>query len=441
MSSNIMRSFSTSVLAIFAAIALMTESAHAQQPPDVVNSDTYNNTASGTNALLNLQAGGGGGGNNNSAFGYSALQSNTTGYNNNAVGYFALYSNTTGIHNNALGFNALEGNTTGYDNTALGHAALFSNLTGYENTAAGRDALWSNTVGNLSVAFGAYALYSNTTGASNSAVGSNALYTNSTGANNTAFGYEALFSNTSGKGNAAQGTFALYSNTTGIRNLGIGNDALYDNVSGSYNIALGFNAGYNVTTGSNNIEIGTSGNAADNNTIQIGVQGTQTLTTIAGIYGTPVSGSAVYVTSTGQLGVQASSERYKTDIAPMPEMRAKLDMLRPVTFHYTNDSRRVPQYGLIAEEVDKVYPELVIRDGSGEIQGVHYEELAPLLLQEVQHLRHKVQDQQEQLRGVAELKQQVAELKRLNRSMQAAITALAQRPTGTPANDTTGLPR
>src|SRR5208282_2870000 len=143
---------------------------------------------------------------------------------------------------------------------------------------------------------------------------------NTTGANNTAFGYLALYSNTVGKGNAAQGTNALYNNTTGIRNLGIGSNALYDNSTGSYNIALGFDAGYNVTTGSNNIEIGASGTPSDNGSIQIGVQGTQVLTTIAGIYAVPVSGMAVYVTAGGQLGVQASSERYKTDITPMPEL-------------------------------------------------------------------------------------------------------------------------
>jgi len=118
----------------------------------------------------------------------------------------------------------------------------------------------------------------------------------------------ALYLNTTGKGNAAQGSYALYHNTTGIRNLGIGSNALFDNSTGSYNIALGFNAGYNVANGSNNIEIGSSGTAGDDGTIQIGVQGTQTQTTIAGIYGTPVTGSPVYVTATGQLGTGPAVE-------------------------------------------------------------------------------------------------------------------------------------
>ena len=262
----------------------------------------------------------------------------------------------------------------------------------------------------------------------NVASGLVALASDTTGANNTAFGYAALYSNTSGRGNAAQGANALYSNISGIRNLGIGNNALFGNVSGSYNIALGFNAGTNVTTGSNNIEIGAPGTASDNGTIQIGSQGTQTSTTIAGIYGTLVSGSAVYVTSTGQLGTLVSSERYKTDIATMPALSGKLAQLRPVTFHYRTDPKSVQQYGLIAEEVDKVYPELVIRDGSGKIQGVHYEELAPMLLSEVQQQRGELQEQQATIKSqsakINDLTQQVAELKDLKQEMRAALRRL-----------------
>jgi hypothetical protein len=262
----------------------------------------------------------------------------------------------------------------------------------------------------------------------NVASGLVALASNTTGANNTAVGYAALYSNTVGKGNAAQGVNALFSNTTGIRNLGIGSNALYGNTIGGYNIALGFDAGYNVTTGSNNIEIGAMGAAGDNGTIQIGVQGTQTLTTIAGIYGTPLTGSAVYVTSTGQLGVQASSERYKTDIATMPNLSEKLAQLRPVTFHYRTDPKSVQQYGLIAEEVAKVYPELVIRDDSGKIQGVHYEELAPMLLGEMQQQRGELQEQQATIQSqsakINDLTQRVAELKDLKQEMRAALHRL-----------------
>jgi trimeric autotransporter adhesin len=297
----------------------------------------------------------------------------------------------------------------------------------YANTAMGTDALL-----NLPVS----AAYNTSVG--NTAAGDDALYNNSTGANNTAVGYMALFSNTTGKGNEAHGVNALYSNTTGIRNIGMGSNALYDNATGSYNIAVGFDAGYNVTNGSNNIEIGTPGSSGDNDTIQIGVQDTQTSTSIAGIYGTPVSGSAVYVTSTGRLGVQASSERFKTDIATMPELSTKLHQLRPVTFHYKTDPKGVRQFGLIAEEVDKVYPELVIRDEKGQIQGVHYEELAPMLLREVQKQQSVLQRQEAELHAqqamlksqsvkIDELTVQAAELSDLKKELRAALLQLKSK--------------
>jgi hypothetical protein len=269
----------------------------------------------------------------------------------------------------------------------------------------------ANDTGSLNSAFGTNVMFSNTSGATNSAFGANSLYANTSGSNNTAFGSTALFSNTIGKGNAAQGVNSLYSNTTGLRNVGIGNNALYANTTGSYNIGVGFEGGYNVTSGSNNIEIGAPGTADDNGTIQIGVQGTQTKTTIAGIYGTLVAGSAVYVNANGQLGTQGSSERFKTDIAAMPDVSGKLEQLRPVTFRYKADPDGARQYGLIAEEVAKVYPELVIRDGSGRIQGVHYEELAPILLREVQR-------QSAEMRA---LERQVAQLNDLNREMRAGL--------------------
>jgi hypothetical protein len=280
------------------------------------------------------------------------------------------------------------------DNTATGTGTLSRTAHGTGNTASGYQALYSNTAN------------------SNTAVGASSLYANTSGANNTAFGYSALFSNTTGKGNAAQGVNALFSNTSGVRNLGIGSNALYSS-NGSYNIALGFDAGYNVTTGSNNIEIGAPGTASDDNTIQIGVQGTQTLTTIAGIYGTTVlGGSAVYVTSTGQLGVLPSSERFKTDIAPMPALSGKLEQLRPVTFHYKTDPKAIQQYGLIAEEVEKVYPELVIRDAKGTIQGVRYEELAPMLLRGMQEQQQRIDEQDAKIRGLEQRLAKVDELER-----------------------------
>jgi hypothetical protein len=297
-----------------------------------------------------------------------------------------------------------------------------------ENNASGLLTLSANTTGSGNSASGYSALASNTSGINNTAAGTFALLNNTTGPNNTAFGFSALNSNTSGKGNAAQGANALFNNTTGLRNLGIGSNALYNNVSGSYNIALGFDAGYGITTGNNNIEIGSSGSASDNGTIQIGLQGTQTLTMIAGISGTPVTGSAVYVTTNGQLGVQASSERYKTNIATMPELSAKLGQLRPVTFQYNFDPKGMVQYGLVAEEVDRVYPELVIRDDAGKIQGLHYEELTPILLRQVQSQESRLEEQQATIQSqnvrMADMAQQLAELNDLTREMRAALDRL-----------------
>ena len=291
-------------------------------------------------------------------------------------------------------------------------------------TAVGYFSLVNDT-GSLNTAVGLNALFANTSGADNSAFGASALYSNTTGSNNLAGGSDALYLNTTGKGNIALGSNAIYTNSTGIRNLGIGSDALFYNTTGSYNTALGYEAGYNVTTGSNNIEIGATGTATDNNTIQIGVQGTQTFTTIAGIYGTSITGSAVYVTSTGQLGVLASSERYKTAVTRMETNAAKLLQLRPVTFQLKSEPNGALQYGLIAEEVDKVYPELVIRDAAGKIQGVHYEELAPMLLNEFQH-------QERKLLAVAKsnsdqavmLTAQAAEIRDLKHQQQQMQTAL-----------------
>jgi hypothetical protein len=304
----------------------------------------------------------------------------------------------------------------GSDNAATGANALPFSTTGIGNTADGAFSLSSNTSANYNTAAGYAALYSNTSGSSNSAVGASALQANSTGANNTAFGSDALYSNTTGRGNAAQGANALYSNTVGIRNLGVGNNALFGNVSGNYNIAIGFNAATNVTTGSNNIEIGAVGTSSDNGTIQLGVQGTQTSTTIAGIYGTTLTGSAVYVTASGQLGVLASSERFKTGVQAMGTASSKLGELRPVTFKLKSDSDGTVQYGLIAEEVAKVYPELVVRGADGRIDGVRYEELAPMLLNVVQHQQTTLAAQAQQ---IADMQQQLAQLTALYRSAKS----------------------
>src|SRR5271157_1231504 len=253
------------------------------------------------------------------------------------------------------------------------------------NTAAGEGALNSNTTGNSNTATGEAALVSNTTGDDNTATGQAALADNTTGADNTATGEGALVSNTTGLGNTATGFGTLVSNTTGADNTAAGEAALRI-TTGSENIGIGTNAGDNLTTGDNNIDIGNEGVAAEANTIRIGTQGTQTDTYIAGIFGTPKIKKAcgVVVETTGLLGCVKSSARYKRDIRDMGDASDKLMKLRPVTFTYKADSTGTEQYGLIAEEVEKVYPELVIDGSDGKAETVAYQVLPAMLLNEVQ---------------------------------------------------------
>lgn len=374
------------------------------------------NTATGFRALqLNTT------GFANTATGLQALNSNTTGGDNSAVGGDALYSNTTGSNNTASGVEALFSNTTASGNTASGYRALKANTTGASNSAFGGSALQFNLTGNQNTATGALALYSNTSGNYNAASGSQALFANTTASNNTAAGFRALYSTTNGQDNTATGFAALLSNTTGKQNTAVGSGALLSNTTGISNIGIGISAGYAIT-GSNNIDIGNQGFAADSGTIRIGAPSTQSKAFIAGIFGTHITGSAVYVTANGQLGVIASSERYKTAVTPIGSSDGdKLQRLRPVSFHLKSDPQGALQYGLIAEEVDKVYPELVIRDEAGKIQGVRYEELAPMLLNETQQQRKALATQASEL---SDLKQQFAHMQKINRDMEVALAQL-----------------
>ena len=308
-------------------------------------------------------------------------------------------------------------------NTAMGSNALFSvklSESACHNTASGDDALYSDTSGSYNTATGFSSLFSNTTGDNNTAAGYQSLYYNSTGSNNTGSGYQALFANRTGSDNTALGEAALRSGT------------------GNNNIAVGYEAGSNVTSGINNIEIGNTGLSTDYNMIKIGAEGLQAKTFIAGIYGTSVSGSAVMVNSSGQLGVVVSSERFKTDIEPIGSYTAKLQALRPVKFHLKTDPHGAVQYGLIAEEVAKVYPELVIRDETGRIDGVRYDELAPMLLNEMQEQQKVMAAQSAQIAAndqraaaqdakVARLQEQLAGIQAALGKLQSTDQLVARR--------------
>jgi Chaperone of endosialidase len=287
--------------------------------------------------------------------------------------------------NTALGGFALNGDH-GNNNTAIGYSALYSDMIGFSNTALGAYSLLSNTDGFGNTADGVGALENNTTGNGNTATGDGALGSNTTGSVNTANGYGALGSNTTGSLNTASGFTALVLNTTG-----------------SNNIALGSAAGQNLTTGSNNIDIGNVGSARESNIIRIGTTGTQVKTFIAGISGATVPGGVgVIVGTNGQLGTIVSSARFKDEVKPMDKASEAILALKPVTFRYKHefDPDGIPQFGLVAEEVEKVNPDLVARDEQGKPYTVRYEAVNAMLLNEFLKEHQTVQ----------ELKKQVAEL-------------------------------
>lgn len=324
-----------------------------------------------------------------------------------ALGTGALSSDTGGA-NTAMGFDALYSNTTGGANTASGKAALYSNTIGYDNTATGWDSLVYNTVGYFNTATGAGALYGNQSGNSNTATGSDALNYNYTGDNNTAIGSSALYVNSTGSNNTAVGA-------------GAGG-----NSTGSNNTVLGYNAGSNLTTGSNNIDIENDGVAAESGTIRIGTAGTQTTAFIAGIRGVPVaSAQAVGIGPTGQLGIRASSARFKEAIRPMGKASEAILALKPVSFRYKKalDPKGTPEFGLIAEEVAKIDPDLVANDEGGKPFTVRYDEVNAMLLNEFLKEHRKVEKQQITIADLkAKVDTQVVLLAQQQKVFQSAIT-------------------
>ena len=334
---------------------------------------------------------------------------------NTAEGQDALLSGTTGTFNTAIGFFSLRALTTASYCTGLGAGTLFAN-TAAENTATGAGALLSNTTGSGNTADGAFALLSNATGFRNAATGRFALFNNTTGSFNTAHGVDALYSNTSGDGNTANGLSALAFNTTG-----------------AFNIALGTSAGQNLTTGDRNIDIGNLGVANEGNTIRIGTTGDQSATYIAGIAGQTVGagGSTCYVDNDGKLGVFLSAHRFKTDIADMATASEAILALRPVTFHYKPelDKTGIPQFGLVAEEVEAINPDLVTRDKEGKVSTVRYEAVNAMLLNEFLKEHRKNQQQEatiarleKQIEVLAEGLQKVsADLESVDHAQQIAF--------------------
>ena len=321
---------------------------------------------------------------------------------NTALGIGALVSATSGSDNTAVGFDALSSDTIGGFNTAVGFRALNLN-TSSNNTALGFDALQQNTAGSDNTAVGEAALADNGTGIQNTAVGGGALVGSSSGNDNTAIGWRASLLN-SGSSNTAVGSQALINST------------------GSSNTALGFQAGLNLTTGSNNIDIGNKGKAGESNYIRIGTKGTQTHTLIAGISGVTVAGGVgVIIDTNGKLGTVVSSERFKDSIKWMDKESEAILALHPVTFRYKHelDPEGIPQFGLVAEQVEKVSPDLVARDEQGKPYTVRYEAVNAMLLNEFLKEHRKVEALQ------ASFAQQQKESRSTAAQQQSEIKALA----------------
>jgi hypothetical protein len=347
----------------------------------------------------------------NTAEGSNALFSLTTGTHNTANGFQALFSNTAGTANTASGHNALTRNTTGIQNTGIGGGVLASNTTGSNNTANGSDALTSNTTGIYNTAVGFFSLRTNAIGTLNTGVGAGALLVNTANAN-TAIGAAALLVNTAGQQNTAIGTSALGSNTTG-----------------NSNVALGQLAGVNSTTGSNNVYIGTG---------MSGVAGESNACYIASIFGqTSVNGIPVLINSDNKLGTTTSSRRFKDDIRPMNKASEAILALKPVTFHYKKeiDPSGISQFGLVAEDVEKVDPDLVVRDKEGKSYSVRYDQVNAMLLNEFLKEHRKAQEQEAAITQLkkdldatvaqltARLDEQASQMQKMNAQLEASKPA------------------
>jgi hypothetical protein len=308
------------------------------------------------------------------AAGDNALQALTSGVGNTAIGNFSLFSVTTGNFNTAVGAGSLDLNTAD-SNTATGAAALLFNTTGTENTANGTAALEFNETGMQNTANGAFSLLLNTTGGFNTATGSNTLFSNITGQFNTADGTGALDHNTVGNSNTAIGGSALQSNTEGDNNTAVGENALTSNLTGNNNTVVGRGAGLNIVTANNVICIGAGINGDD-------VSDSCFINNI--FTATSTNGIGVLVNGNGRLGTTTSSRRFKEAIKPMDQLSEALFALKPVSFHYKKeiDPAGTSQLGLVAEDVEKVNPDLVVRDKEGKPYSVRYDQVNAMLLNE-----------------------------------------------------------
>jgi hypothetical protein len=355
--------------------------------------------------------------NQNTAEGEDALFSLTTGSDNTAIGFHALYNITDSSENTAMGADALENATAG-PNTAIGSGALSSNTTGFNNTAV--SALTDNTTGHDNTAVGFFAMASCTTGSFNTAMGNTALGGN--GNNNVGLGDTT--GGGAGDNNVAVGDSALGFGG-GSNNVGIGANTLKYCFNGSGNVAIGETAGAAAgANASNNIYIANQGGQRDSGLIRIGDKSIHTATFIAGINGVTVAdGVDVIVNNGSQLGTVTSSARYKDSIQPMPDESQIISSLKPVSFLYKRelDPAATPQFGLVAEEVEKVAPELVVRDDEGKPYSVRYQAINAMFLSEFQKQHRKAEE-----RAIT-IKTQQEQIDRLEAAVSQLESRLEQR--------------
>ena len=376
--------------------------------------------------------------NETTAEGEDALFSETTGVENTALGYHALYSQDGRHNNTGVGANVLAANVAGYANTAVGADALSVSTYTNNNTAIGYAALsgdfYVGDSDNVAVGYRAMALASSYSsvaigsealvldqGQLNVAVGKESLTANVNGAQNTAVGWRSLFNNKSGSGNTAEGLQAMFFNRHGNSNVAVGQFALGNNMKGSHNIALGFDAGMN-TKRNNNIMIGNDGAEEDARVIRIGTEGTQTNSYIAGISGVTVAGGVgVVVDASGHLGTLTSSARYKDNIKPMDKASEAIFSLKPVTFRYKKalDPKAIPQFGLVAEQVEKVSPDLVACDEQGKPYTVRYEAVNAMLLNEFLKEHRKVESLEATVMQLhSALREQAAQIEKISARLE-----------------------
>jgi trimeric autotransporter adhesin len=414
-------------LSALAWFALSPSSIAVDPPPD--GGYPNQNTAEGEDALLS-----GGNLSNNTAIGYHAIYSELYGGDNTAVGASALELLYDAAGNTAVGSQAMSANTDSDYNTAVGNQALgaINRYADSMNTAVGYHAMAFATAFGCT-AIGYYAL-NVTERENNVAIGNESLTENSTGTYNTGVGWRSLFLNSTGFGNVGIGDQALFSSESGNQNVALGDGALLNNTTGSNNIAIGADAGTNLTRGDNNISIGNGGMTGDSGVIRIGTAGSHTALYVAGVLSSPVaSATGVGITPDGQLGVRASSIRYKEAIKPMDKASEAIFSLRPVTFRYKKalEPKGVPQFGLVAEEVAKVNPDLVLADSNGKPYTVRYDEVNAMLLNEFLKEHHKVEEQgaliaQQRKDFEAKIAQQQKQIEALTAGLQK-VTARLER--------------